>query len=302
MLLWLSGTENTKWSPNENYARELMELFTLGAGNGYTERDVREQARALTGLDNDWRRGIGPHNFHFDKKRHDAGIKRIFGKARRLRLAGRGAALPRAPAATRRSSSTSSGATSSRRRRTARRAALDRPVPGRRRDPAAARGDPPPPGLHTGPRMVKPPVVYTAGLLRALGRGIDTDSWSWLSDMSGQRLFNPPNVAGWDDARWLDTATFRGRWWRRELRARSRTRCTTRRPLAPGRSREALVDGALAFWGSPTLRPRRRRAARVRTARDGRRRERELEADVVPARSSRTPAPARRRPPTSRPR
>jgi uncharacterized protein (DUF1800 family) len=34
MLLWLSGTDNTKWSPNENYARELMELFTLGEGHG----------------------------------------------------------------------------------------------------------------------------------------------------------------------------------------------------------------------------------------------------------------------------
>ena len=41
MLLWLSGTQNSKWSPNENYGRELMELFTLGVGNGYTERDVR---------------------------------------------------------------------------------------------------------------------------------------------------------------------------------------------------------------------------------------------------------------------
>ena len=49
MLIWLNGTENTKWRPNENYARELMELFTLGAGRGYTEDDVREQARALTG-------------------------------------------------------------------------------------------------------------------------------------------------------------------------------------------------------------------------------------------------------------
>jgi uncharacterized protein (DUF1800 family) len=49
MLLFLSGSDNTKWEPNENYARELMELFTLGAGRGYTERDVREHARALTG-------------------------------------------------------------------------------------------------------------------------------------------------------------------------------------------------------------------------------------------------------------
>jgi hypothetical protein len=49
MLLWLNGVENEKEAPNENYAREMMELFTLGAGRGYGERDVREQARALTG-------------------------------------------------------------------------------------------------------------------------------------------------------------------------------------------------------------------------------------------------------------
>src|SRR5207247_3864562 len=54
MLLWLSGNENEKDAPNENYARELMELFTLGAKHGYSERDVREQARALTGFHNDW--------------------------------------------------------------------------------------------------------------------------------------------------------------------------------------------------------------------------------------------------------
>jgi len=51
MLLWLSGVDNEKGSPNENYGRELMELFTLGADRrAYTEHDVREQARALTGF------------------------------------------------------------------------------------------------------------------------------------------------------------------------------------------------------------------------------------------------------------
>ena len=50
MLLYLNGLESEKGAPNENYARELMELFTLGHGSGYTERDVREQARALTGF------------------------------------------------------------------------------------------------------------------------------------------------------------------------------------------------------------------------------------------------------------
>ncbi len=87
MLLWLSGTDNTKWSPNENYARELMELFTLGAGRGYSERDVREQARALTGFRNDWREGVGPTRFRFDSERHDLGTKRVFGRRGEVRLA-----------------------------------------------------------------------------------------------------------------------------------------------------------------------------------------------------------------------
>jgi hypothetical protein len=60
--------------------------------------------------------------------------------------------------------------------------------------------------------MVKPPVVYTAGLLRALGRGVDGTLWTQLDQQSGQRLFWPPDVAGWDMSRWLDTATFRARW------------------------------------------------------------------------------------------
>ena len=64
----------------------------------------------------------------------------------------------------------------------------------------------------TGPRMVKPPVVHVAGLLRRIGAGITTTDWAWIGALSGQQLFYPPNVAGWDDTRWLDTATFRGRW------------------------------------------------------------------------------------------
>jgi Protein of unknown function (DUF1800) len=49
-------------------------------------------------------------------------------------------------------------------------------------------------------------------MLRAVGRGIDTTAWAWLCESAGQYLFMPPNVSGWDDTRWLDTATFRGRW------------------------------------------------------------------------------------------
>ena len=85
MLLWLYGSENEKEAPNENYAREMQELFTLGAGDGYTERDVREHARALTGFTNSWNQATGqPDDFHFDPTRHDAGVKVIFGQRGRF--------------------------------------------------------------------------------------------------------------------------------------------------------------------------------------------------------------------------
>ncbi len=49
MLLYLNGVQNLKGAPNENYARELYELFTLGRDRGYTQEDIKETARALTG-------------------------------------------------------------------------------------------------------------------------------------------------------------------------------------------------------------------------------------------------------------
>ena len=53
MLFFLNGFENTQFSPNENYARELFELFTLGVNNGYTQEDIVEASHALTGY-NGW--------------------------------------------------------------------------------------------------------------------------------------------------------------------------------------------------------------------------------------------------------
>ncbi|MGH7171990.1 MAG: DUF1800 family protein, partial [Gemmataceae bacterium] len=52
MLVWLDSNSNVKGNPNENYARELMELFSLGVGN-YTEKDIRAAARAFTGWHTD---------------------------------------------------------------------------------------------------------------------------------------------------------------------------------------------------------------------------------------------------------
>ena len=110
------------------------------------------------------------------------------------------------------------------------------------------------PLFYTGPRMVKPPIVLTAGLLRARRRGIDTDAWAWLGDGAGQHLFQTPNVAGWDDTRWLDTATLRGRWY---LANYALAKGGTKDPDADAGTEPldagTLVDRAVAFWGSPRL-------------------------------------------------
>ena len=73
MLIWLDGNNNKKGRPNENYAREVMELFALGIGN-YTEKDVQELARAFTG----WQ--VLDETAHFMAFGHDAAIKTILGK------------------------------------------------------------------------------------------------------------------------------------------------------------------------------------------------------------------------------
>ena len=76
MLVWLDGRQNQARSPNENFAREIMELFTLGEGH-YTEEDVGEAARCFTG----W--VVNPENGDsmFVRRRHDDGRKKLFGKS-----------------------------------------------------------------------------------------------------------------------------------------------------------------------------------------------------------------------------
>ncbi|MFV2116297.1 DUF1800 family protein [Micromonospora sp. LOL_025] len=75
LILWLDGQKNTRKAPNENFARELMELFTLGVGGGYTEADVKDGARALTGWVVDRPAGTS----RFQPRRHDDGPKTILG-------------------------------------------------------------------------------------------------------------------------------------------------------------------------------------------------------------------------------
>ncbi len=73
MLVYLDNGKNVKEHPNENFGRELLELFTMGVGN-YTEKDIREASRAFTGWTND------VLDFRFDSDQHDAGPKKFLGR------------------------------------------------------------------------------------------------------------------------------------------------------------------------------------------------------------------------------
>jgi uncharacterized protein (DUF1800 family) len=219
-----------------------MELFTLGADRGaYTETDVREQARALTG----WR-GSQAIAFRFDQTQHDTGAKTVFNQtgnydwqdACRLCLA-----HPLHPSyfVTRMWSyfvpappdqATIDGLVQVYKGRQIRpvvEAILKHPV------------------FHTGPRMVKPAVVYNAGLLRTISRGVDTAQWWQLDQSAGMRLFYPPDVAGWRNHRPLDTGTYRARWFIAALVQGAA------QPADAPSDPTKLLERALGFWGSPTL-------------------------------------------------
>jgi uncharacterized protein (DUF1800 family) len=259
MLLWLSGTSNSKYSPNENYGREMMELFTLGADRGYSQHDVHNQARALTGFANDWSDTSGPAKFRFDPTLHDAGVKQIFGHRGRFNyldscrlcvehplhpsfMIGKlwGYFIP--------------GPIPARALRALQRTYLSSGYEIRPLVEAILRH----PLFYEGPRMVIPPVVYCAGLMRSLGRTIIDDSWSWIGEQTGQRLFEPPNVAGWDYGHWLDTSRWSARFTAVNY-ALQGTVIDTSSTRYPARETPAeAVDAALAHWGEPYLSPRSR--------------------------------------------
>jgi uncharacterized protein (DUF1800 family) len=214
MQSFLSLANSTKWAPNENYARELMELFTLGSG--YTERDVREAARALTGWRQDWRDGNITRTY-FDRDMHDAGVKRILGRRGRFDwkdtcdiVAGHRRHAPflvgklwsffvTEPLDSKTRKALVKTYTRSRKLQI-------KPVVAQILDH---------PALYASldrPDMVKSPVVFVAGALRAAGAGIEGEHWTWIMSEMGQQLFRPPSVAGWDwGPAWLSTNSIKAR-------------------------------------------------------------------------------------------
>lgn len=85
MLVWLDNKDNVKGKPNENFAREIMELFTLGEGQGYTEDDIREMARAFTGWTTTRDHTTSDEGkFVNNPKLHDDGEKTFLGETGRF--------------------------------------------------------------------------------------------------------------------------------------------------------------------------------------------------------------------------
>jgi Protein of unknown function (DUF1800) len=259
MLVFLDGIYNDKDESNENYAREMMELFSLGADRGaYTETDVKEMGRALTGWRAEWGEE-GYQNFHFDPAHHDTGEKTVFGQkgnwnwedAVRLCVTHPlhpsffitklwGYLIPTQPDEATLASLEGLYISTEFSIRAVVEAILQHP------------------DFYEGPELVTPPVVYNAGLLRAIGRYIDTTAWTWLSASAGQQLFYPPNVSGWEFSRWLDTSTVKARWeianyvtaktypdpWKSEGA-----------PYDPFEDPAEAMANALAYWGNPSLTP-----------------------------------------------
>jgi uncharacterized protein (DUF1800 family) len=259
MLLFLNGTSNDKWDPNENYAREMMELFSLGADRGaYTEEDVREMARTLTGWRNDWSEALGDYDFRFDPSYHDTGRKTVFGQSGNWKYEDAvrlcvthpmhpsffvtklwGYFIPSPPPEATLASLQGLYLSSEYSIRAVLEAILQHP------------------DFYEGEELVTPPVVYNAGLLRAIGRPIDTTAWTWLSANAGQQLFYPPNVSGWDFSRWLDTSTARARW---EMASFVTAKSYPDPWPAKGQPEysatedpAAALESALSYWAEPQL-------------------------------------------------
>ncbi|MGB7871149.1 MAG: DUF1800 domain-containing protein [Mycobacterium sp.] len=210
MMHWLDAQTSTAKAPNENLAREFMELFTLGHGNGYTEDDVRQGARALTG----WVIRPAAGQTTMVPRRHDQAAKTIFGVTRNFDAGGFCDAVlaqPKSPqyVAGRLWQQLASDTPPSSQ-------ALDRLVtaygPGRnlRALTHAILTD----DEFVGSRaaIVNTPVEWLVGVVRTLGVSVDAPARLKMVNSTlhalGQRPFYPPDVGGWPHGRvWMSTAS-----------------------------------------------------------------------------------------------
>lgn len=206
MLVYLDGAKSERARPNENFARELMELFTLGRGR-YTEADIREGARAFTG----WR--VEDGRARFVPGAHDSGEKTFLGRRGPLGASEAVDACIDHPACA--------------------------PFLARKLLGFFAMPDPPAPlvdafarrlraeSMRLGPALeilfasraffsdaayrslVKSPAEHAVGTLRALGGRVAGRPLADALAEMGQALFDPPNVKGWEGGHaWIHSATW----------------------------------------------------------------------------------------------
>ena len=214
MLIWLDSTENRKAHPNENYAREVMELFTLGRGR-YTEKDVQEAARAFTG----W--FVRRDGFEVVPSQHDGGEKTVLGRSGRFDGNDVPGILLAQPACAEflctklvRAFVTEVDPITPEMvgplAEAFRASGYDASVPVgiilKSRlffDPSARR------------RRVKSPVEFAAGTVRALEvlkPTVKADALAEACARMGQGLYAPPSVAGWDGGpAWINSTTLLAR-------------------------------------------------------------------------------------------
>ena len=211
MLIYLDSVTNRKAHPNENYARELMELFSLGVGN-YSEVDVQEVARCFTGWE------IYRGRYRFSRPQHDPGIKNILGESGNFGGEDAVAIVLKQPAAPQFIA-----------RKLIRYFVADAAeIPDPLIEPLARQlrdsnftvagvierilsselffSD-----LSIG-RKIRSPVELTIGLMRALEGSTNSYRLAEELDPLGQVVFFPPSVKGWDGGRsWINSSTLLGR-------------------------------------------------------------------------------------------
>ena len=213
MLVWLDAPANHKGHPNENLARELMELFSLGIGN-YGEQDIKEAARALTG----WT--VVDGKFAFKAGLHDEGPKSFIGQRGAWRGDDIVAMVLEHPATAKRLAwrlcqeffgegvATAEHIGSLARLLAASELSIDRAVSVILRSKL----------FHSETNIrsrVASPVEFVIGMMRAFEQLKPPPSTYELADWIarlGQDLFYPPNVGGWNGGRdWLRTGALIGR-------------------------------------------------------------------------------------------
>jgi uncharacterized protein (DUF1800 family) len=211
MLVYLDSATNRKGRPNENYARELMELFCLGEGS-YSEKDVQELARCFTG----WEIKLG--KFRFNRFQHDAAQKTLLGTTSAFAEGESIDLILQQPSAAQFIAG-----------KLFRQFVRDEPAPPPELlEPLAEEIRERPWEIgnvvqrilgsemffssHALGRKVRSPVDLAVGLLRSLEGSADARQLAADLHRTGQGLFFPPNVKGWDGGRaWINSATILGR-------------------------------------------------------------------------------------------